>query len=385
MLTLHNARIIMPTQIIDCGTVVAAGDGRIAYVGSECGAPPSHDEVLDLEGRIVAPGFLDTHTHGGGGVAFGASHDAAGELSAYSQWAVRSGITGFLCTLAAPDVKALLQTVHSFASALDAGTPGAQALGIHLEGPFLNPDRRGAFPRSWLRPPSLEEADALIRTGRGWIRMVTIAPELPGAMEVAERFRRAGIVVALGHTDADYDTATSALRGPFTHVTHTFNAMRGFHHRDPGALGAILASKHITAEVIADGVHVDPAAMRVLVRCLGSDKIVLVTDGTPWAGLPDGEYEWLNERMVLRDGRATLPDGTLAGSVATMDACVRNAVLLGEVRLPEAIQMATLNPARVLGMDARLGHLAAGTDANLVVLDAENHVVRTIIRGRLQP
>jgi N-acetylglucosamine-6-phosphate deacetylase len=212
--------------------------------------------------------------------------------------------------------------------------------------------------------------------------MVTLAPELPGAMEAAARFHNAGVVVALGHTNADCETASEALRGPFPHVTHTFNVMRGFHHREPGAAGAVLASDAITAELIADGIHVHPAAMKTLVRCLGMERVVLVTDAMPWAGLSDGEYEWLGARVVLRDGRATLSDGQLAGSTVTMDACIRNAVRLAGVPLPEAVRMATLNPARILGLDARLGRLAAGMDANLVVLDAQNRIVETIVRGK---
>ena len=380
--TLCNACLIKPTETIDRGTVVISDNGTIAYAGPADGAPDAHGECVNLEGFTLAPGFLDIHTHGGGGIAFGASGDAAGELHAYSAWAARSGVTGFLCSLAAPDADTLLQTVRSFADALDAGTPAAEALGIHLEGPFLNPAMRGAIPQSWLRLPNDREVDALIHAGRGWIRMTTLAPELPGAMDAAARFHNAGVVVALGHTNADCETASEALRGPFAHVTHAFNAMRGFHHREPGALGAVLASDSLTAELVADGVHVHSAAMKTLVRCLGMERVVLVTDAMPWAGLSDGKYEWLGARVVLRDGRATLSDGQLAGSTVTMDACIRNAARLAEILLPEAISMATLNPARVLGLDARLGRLAVGMDANLIVLDAENQVVRTIVRGR---
>jgi N-acetylglucosamine-6-phosphate deacetylase len=384
-LALCNACLIKPTETIDHGAVVVSDDGRIAYAGPSDGAPAVRGERVDMEGFTVAPGFVDIHTHGGGGIAFGASGDAAGELHAYSAWAARSGVTGFLCSLAAPDADTLLRTVRAFADALDAGTPGAAALGIHLEGPFLNPARRGAIPASWLRPPDHREADALIRAGRGWIRMVTLAPELPGAMEAAARFRNAGVVVGLGHTDADCRTASEALRGPFAYVTHAFNAMRGFHHREPGAAGAVLASDAITAELIADGVHVHPAAITTLLRCLGAERVVLVTDAMPWAGLSDGDHEWLGQTVRVREGRAMLPNGGLAGSVATLDACVRNAVRLAGVPLPEAIRMATLNPARVLGLDARLGRLAPGMDANLVVLDAQNRIVETIVRGKREP
>ncbi|GAB4401136.1 MAG: N-acetylglucosamine-6-phosphate deacetylase [Anaerolineales bacterium] len=382
-LLLHNATLITPTAQVDDGAVLISDDGRIAYAGPASDAPRFRGERMDVQGCIVAPGFTDIHTHGGNGIAFGESGDAAGELRAYAEWVVRHGVTGFLCSLAAPNADALRQTVRAFADALAQGTSGAEALGLYLEGPFLNPARRGAIPSPWLRNPNLDEVDDLIRAGRGWIRMVTLAPELPGAAEAAARFRQAGAVVAMGHTDADCETAAAALRGPFSHVTHAFNAMRGFHHREPGALGAVLASDGATAELIADGVHVHPAAMRVLLRCLGAERIVLVTDASPGAGLPDGSYRWLEQTVRVQHGRATLPDGGLAGSVATLDQCVRNAATLIGIPLADAIRMATLNPARVLGLHDRTGQLSPGLAANLVVLDGAGNVVATFVQGRL--
>lgn len=381
-LTLYNARLITPAAIVARGAILVSDDGRIAYAGPSEGAPHLLGESLNLEGLTIAPGFLDVHTHGGGGVGFGTSGDAAKELRAYSQWASASGVTGFLCSLAAADADALLATVRAYADALGTELPGAQALGIHLEGPFLNPVRKGAFPTSWLRVPSVEEAKRLLRAGGGRIRVVTIAPELPGALTIAEVFQKARVLVAMGHTDADYPTADAALRGPFAHVTHAFNVMRGVHHREPGALGAVLASDTITAELIADGIHVHPAAMRIILRCLGRDRVILVTDSSPWVGMPDGDYDWLGRRVRMSRDRATLPDGTLAGSTATMDACVRNAAAMAGIPLAQAIRMATLNPARALGLDRRIGRIARGMDANFVALDADGRVVMTFVRGR---
>ncbi|MBC7257668.1 MAG: N-acetylglucosamine-6-phosphate deacetylase [Chloroflexi bacterium] len=380
-LLLCNATLLTPAAQVDRGALLVSDEGRIAYAGPAERAPDVGGGSLNLEGYTLAPGFIDIHTHGGNGIAFGGTGDATGELRAYSEWAAGHGVTAFLCSLAAPNADALLRLVRAYADALDTDLPGAQALGIHLEGPFLNPDRCGAFPRSWLRLPTPHDVDTLIRAGRGWIRMVTLAPELPGATDATARFREAGAVVAMGHTDADCDAAAAALRGPFTHVTHAFNAMRGFHHRDPGALGAVLASDHATAELIADGVHVHPAAMRVLLRCLGPERVVLITDASPWAGQPDGTHEWLGQTVDVRGGRATLPDGGLAGSTATLDRCVRNAVALAGASMADAVRMATLNPARALGVDGRMGQLSVGSDGNLVVLGADGEVAITFVRG----
>lgn len=381
-LTLRNTRLITPTTVVDRGTIMVSQDGRIAYAGPTEGAPNDCGKSLDLEALTIVPGFIDIHTHGGAGVAFGAGSDARGELCAYSRWAAGHGVTAFLCSLAATDADALLATVRAYADALDTELPGAQALGIHLEGPFLNPARKGTFPASWLRAPTIEEAERLLRAGGGWIRVVTLAPELPGALAVAAVFRKARVVVAMGHTDADYRTAAEALSGSFSHVTHAYNAIRGLHPREPGALGAVLASGRASAELIADGVHVHPAAMRIILRCLGRNRVTLVTDAVPWAGLPDGDYEWLGQRVHVNGDRATLPDGTLAGSTTTMDACVRNAAAMAGIPLAQAIRMATLNPARALGVDGRMGRLSVGSDANLAVLDANGHVAMTFVRGK---
>jgi len=382
--TLNNARIFTPTEIIEQGTVVISDDGRIAYVGPMEEGLRASGLLYDIRGRIVAPGFVDIHVHGGHGITFGNLERLAQELRAYSLWIAGHGVTGFLCTLSSPDQESLLRMVAGYADLLTAGgMPGAVPLGLHLEGPYLSKEKPGAFNPMWLRDPSPEEATALLDAGGGWIRQMTLAPELPHAREVAALLRRAGVVASLGHTNTDYDTASSALQSDFTHVTHTCNAMRGFHHREPGALGAILASDAVTAELIADTIHVHPGAMKVLVRCLGSDRVVLITDAMAGAGLGDGQYGLVGHSVTVKDGRATLPDGTLAGSTAILDDCVRNMHQKVGVPLAEAVKMASLNPARAMGLDASVGSIAVGQEANLVVMDEKVNVHATLVKGRL--
>jgi N-acetylglucosamine-6-phosphate deacetylase len=380
---LYYATVFTPTEVIKRGAVVISDDGRIAYVGPMENAPRTDGLRLDLRGRIVVPGFIDVHVHGGNGITFGESDQIAGDLAAYSKWVASAGVTGFLCSISAPQAEALVRMVRAYADALDAGTPGAEALGLHLEGPFLSKEKKGAFNPAWLRQPAMEEAEAVLQAGRGWIRQMTLAPELPGAQEVAALFRAAGVVVSMGHTNADYELASAALRGNFTHVTHTFNAQRGFQHREPGVFGAILASDEVTAELIADTVHVHPGAMKMLIRCLGADRVVLITDAMAGAGLPDGTYELVGHTVIVKEGRATLPDGTLAGSTATLNQCVRNVHQTVGVPLLEAVKMASLNPARAMGFADRLGSIAVGKDASLAVIDEQANVYLTLVKGRI--
>jgi N-acetylglucosamine-6-phosphate deacetylase len=330
----------------------------------------------------VIPGLIDCHTHGGIGVTFG-SGDASDVLNRYSTWAASGGVTGFLCSLLAPDINTLIELVKAYVEVMQGPLPGAEALGIHLEGPFLNPERKGAFTPSWLRSPAVEEARAVLEAGQGWIRQATLAPELPGAEEVAVLFRKAGVVVALGHSNADYETARRALGGNFSHVTHTYNAQSGFDRRRPGVVGAVLSSDRVTAELIADTLHVHPAAMKVLVRCLGKDRVVLITDAMAGAGLPDGDYQLIGVSIRVQDGKATLPDGTLAGSTATLIQCVCNLSREAGIPLVQAVRMASLNPARLLGLSRRLGRLAPGKDANLSVIDLDGNVFMTMVKGKI--
>ncbi len=383
MLTIENATLVTPAEVI-CGGVLGVGDdGRIAHIGPAANAPRATGERYDATGMTVAPGLIDIHVHGGHGVAFGIVETLARDLSAYSAWVASTGVTGFLCSVAAPDQATLVRMVAAYADILDAGGfPGAEPLGLHLEGPFLNPSKRGAFSAAWLRGPSLTEVQAMLKAGRGWIRQVTLSPELPEALPVAAMLRQAGVVAALGHSEAGYDAASAALRGDFTHVTHTFNAQRGLHHREPGVVGAVLASDRVTAELIADGIHAHPGAMKVLLRCLGADRVVLISDAMQAAGLGDGVFSLVGQTVTVRNGEAQLADGTIAGSTATMNRCVRMMHRTVGASLPDAVKMGSLNPARAMGLADSAGSLAVGRPASLVVLDDDFAVTLALVRGR---
>lgn len=337
-----------------------------------------------FEGGIALPGFIDVHVHGGQGISFGIGQ-LREDLEKYSAWAATNGVTGFLLSITGPDRDYISGTIIAYAEILDQvkNWPGAIPLGMHLEGPFLNKEKHGAFNPEWIRNPDLEEMKHYIEIGDGWIKHVSMAPELDHAQEVAAFLVENGIKVSLGHSNTDYETARTALENNFSHVTHTFNAQSGLHHRSPGVVGAVLSSDDITAELIGDTHHVHPAAMQIMVRCLGSDRVVLITDAMAGAGLPDGEYELLNQKVTVKAGKATLPDGTIGGSTATMISAVHTLVNNVGVSLHDAVCMATFNPAKLIGLDDRIGSIEEGKEGNLVILDEKMKVKKTFVRGNL--
>jgi len=381
---LEAKELYTPTACLKDACVITDGNGRIDYVGPKAAAPAVEGvQKIQAPGLRLAPGFVDIHVHGGHGIAFGVGDKLAEDLQAYSEWVLESGVTAFVASISAPSGQEAHDLLTKLVPVLEKGTRGARVLGLHMEGPFLNVEKKGAFNPSWLRMPSLDEAKDYIRIAGSWIKQISMAPELPNALEVAREFRKAGITVAMGHTNTDYDTARAALMGDFTHVTHIFNAQSDFNHRAPGVMGAILASDEITGELIADGIHVHPGAMKVLLRCLGTKRVTLITDAIPGAGLPNGDYNLIGQVIHVQDGRAFLGNGTLAGSAAVLNRCVRNAVDLAGASVQEAIRMATVNPARVIGLDRQYGLIAAGRPADLILLDDAFEVQMAMVGGEV--
>jgi N-acetylglucosamine-6-phosphate deacetylase len=366
--------------------VVVIEDGLITAVGTraEITVPPSAKR-LELQDSTLIPGFVDVHVHGAGG------HDvmeATPEgLAAVAAVLARGGTTSFVATTvtSAPDAlcksaEGIARYIRAQSSSATNSNPHAEILGIHFEGPFISIERRGVHPEQWIAAPSLPLFDRMRSAAAGTTRILTLAPELPGALELIDAARKAGIVVSLGHTDATYEQAMEAIRHGAHHAAHVFNAMRPFSHRDSGVIGAVLTSPEIIAELIADGVHVDSTAMQLLLKAKGSGGVVLVSDGTSATGMPDGKYRLGNFDVQVTGGVVRNADGKLAGSALTLDRALRNAVGLG-VAIDEAVRMLTLYPARVLGIESRKGILAPGADADLVFLDKDLKITRVISRG----
>jgi len=344
----------------------------ITWVGR--GEPPQRpdEEVVAGLGEVIAPGFIDLQVNGYAGHDAAAGADA---IAALSEALPATGVTAFLPTLISAPVEVGAEFAASVGAAAEA--TGARVLGAHIEGPFLNPSFRGAHLRSHLADPTPENVDVILAARP---RLVTIAPELPGALAAVERLHGAGVVVAAGHTGADFEQGRKAIAAGVRFATHIYNAMPSVHHRRPGIALALLLDPLVTTGLIADGEHVHPAVCEELLRIKGGSRIALTTDQTSAAGAPPGAYA-LSGRPVVSDGRVVrLQDGTLAGSAAAMPDLVRLIARLPGMTVVRAISLASAVPARVLG-ESRLGRISEGSCADLVILDADLHVRLTMIRG----
>lgn len=358
---------------VEAGLVVAVGGGT-----PPCPLDPSRGDV-DLRAATVVPGFVDIHSHGGGSGAF---TDATPEST---QAAVdlhrRHGTTSLIASTVAAHPDALLHQVGVLGEQVQDGL----IAGIHLEGPWLSPNRLGAHELAALRDPDAAEIDRVFDAARGGIRMVTIAPELPGALDAIHHFVDRGAVAAVGHTDATYATVASAIEAGARVATHLFNAMRPIHHREPGPAVALMEDPRVTVELILDGSHLDPALYRFVMGAVGPDRVALVTDAMAAAGMADGEYSLGSLSVEVAEGVARVAGtDTIAGSTAAMDQVFRNAVrhsgLSRSEALAVAVRQTSVNPAKALGLP-QVG-LAKGGVADLVVLDDALHVQRVLHRGR---
>jgi N-acetylglucosamine-6-phosphate deacetylase len=379
---LHVGSAFTPTsELRDVGILIR--DGVIESIGPRSSLSlPAGAEEINATDKIASPGFIDVHIHGAGG------HDVMegteGALRAISSTIGRHGTTAFLATTVTADPNAICKSsegiVHYITRQHSSSQPGAEVLGIHFEGPFINPARRGVHPPEWIRLPSAELLQKFIGAAQGNALLLTIAPELLGATPCIDAARNAGVVVSMGHTDATYEQARAALTRGVHHATHMYNAMRPFSHRDAGVIGAVLTSPEISAELIADGVHVDETAMRLLLQAKGAGGVILISDGLSATGMPDGKYVLGGFEVTVSGGVCRNSEGTLAGSTLTLDRALRNIVKLG-ASVGDALRMLTYNPAKLLGIEHKKGVLHANADADVVLLNEALEVTQVFTRG----
>jgi N-acetylglucosamine-6-phosphate deacetylase len=372
------------TRLVDATLDQATGDITVEGAYIETIGQPAEEpgRLLDASGTIVVPGFIDVHTHGGGGFELHTLDER--EIRSYARWVVSTGVTSFLAAVVGTPGALPLEQLSAVERAVEDGGMGAEVLGIHLEGPYISVKRRGAHPLAWLRQPDPAETEQLLQQARGHLRLITIAPELPGAHAMIRRMVEAGVTVSIGHTDATYEQAEEGIALGATHATHCFNAMRPLLHREPGPLAAIAKAPQVQGELIADGVHVHPEVMRLLVSMLGPQRTVVVTDALAAAGLETGStFQFAGQTAQVICGAAHLENGTLTGSVLTMHQALCNMLSMTHVSLSEAVGMLTLNPARSASVAGRKGRLQPGYDADLLILDTSLKLQATICQGRL--
>ena len=382
-LRIARCRLITPFQDLPEGELVLEGD-RILYAGAR--QDHASEAVLDAEGRLAVPGLIDLHLQGAGGSdVLDGTQEA---MRTIARTCARHGVTGFLATTVyrpGGDNRHLPVAAASCRSAAGAAAAedGADVLGLHLEGPFIAPEKRGMIQPDCVGPVREQTLTELLRLCGGALRMLTIAPELPGALEMIRRLSSQGIVASFGHSAADYVQTAAGLKAGIRHATHLFNAMAPLHHREPGPLPALLEWREVSLQVISDGVHLHPAILRLLAGLVGAERVVLITDGLQALGLEDGSYTYNRQPIVVSGGTARSPDGTLVGTSLGMNRLIQRYHGFAGCPLAQAVRAATFNPACVLGIQRRTGSLESGKSADLALLNPDFTVWKTWKRGRL--
>jgi N-acetylglucosamine-6-phosphate deacetylase len=368
-------------EIPDAGILIR--DGVIEAIGPREGMSlPENAQEMVAAQQTAIPGFVDVHIHGAAG------HDVMEgtpeALGAVASMVARHGTTSFVATTVTASPEDTCKSVEGIARFIavqhETDQPRAEILGIHYEGPFISAARRGVHPKEWIQLPSAPLLEKFLHAASGNARILTIAPELLGAIPCIEAAHKAGVVVAMGHTDATYEQARAGMAHGAHHAVHVYNAMRPFSHRDSGVIGAVLTSPEVTAELIADGVHVEEAAMRILLQAKGPGCVILVSDGISATGMPDGTYRLGKFEVTVSGGVCRNAEGNLAGSTLTLDRALRNIVALG-IPLHDALRMLTVNPATLLGIEFKKGALRVGADADIVLLDETLRVTNVWTRG----
>jgi N-acetylglucosamine-6-phosphate deacetylase len=371
---LTPTRKFVPGRVlIDGGSIVEAGAAANISI-------PSGAESVDASQLVVTPGFIEPHIHGCGGVdVMDGTYES---LNAMSRILARHGTTSFLATTVSSPLETLSMALEKLGGLMAMSFDGAQPFGIHLEGPFINADKRGTHKTENVLPPYLSLLSNWIGLANNSLRLITIAPELPGADALARFAKDAGVAVAMGHSNATFEEASSGIDLGICYAVHTFNAMRAFSHRDPGIVGAVLTDDRVLAEIIADGIHVDPSVVHLFARAKGRERVLLVTDAISAMDMPDGAYVLGTDTVNVVNGVCRDAEGRLAGSTLTQEVALRNFARWTGWSVEDAVLGLTLNPARALKLE-RKGMLEPGADADIVIMDTTFRIMKTFVKGKL--
>ncbi|GEK00229.1 N-acetylglucosamine-6-phosphate deacetylase [Streptomyces sp. 1-11] len=357
--------MVLPTEVVDDGRVVVEGTRITAAGPADAVSAPAGAEVIDVSGHWLVPGFVDIHNHGGGGASFSGT---AEEILTAVRTHRRHGTTTLVASTVTDEMDLLVRQAGLLSELAEQG----DIAGIHFEGPFISPCRKGAHSEELLRDPDPGEVRKLIDAGRGRARMVTLATELPGGIDSVRLLAEHGVIAAVGHTDATYEQTVAAVDAGATVATHLFNAMPPLGHRAPGPIAALLEDERVTVELINDGTHLHPAALELAFRHAGAGRVAFITDAMDAAGIGDGRYMLGPLEVEVSEGVARLVHGgSIAGSTLTLDRAFKRAVTVDGLPVPDAVTALSANPARLLGMSDHIGSLEPGKDADLVLLDAD--------------
>ncbi len=368
----RNAKLVTETSLIEGDMLIK--DGKIIEIGENL----KGNNPVDLDGKYIVPGFIDMHIHGGAG--YDVMDGTVEAVDSISNFLGQHGVTSYLPTMLTQSKEDLLKALKVIKELQGQERGGAVVLGTHMEGPYFNMEFKGAQNPEYIREGQIEELKEFLNVGKDVVKMMSLAPER-NSLEVVKFLVENGVIVSMGHTAATNDQVKEAVSVGLSHGTHTFNGMKGLHHREPGALGAIMHIDDIYAELILDAVHVHPDSAKILYKCKGADKLVLVSDSIMAAGLDDGKYSIGGLDLFVKNREARLENGTLAGSTLTMDVAFKNAINLLGVSIVEAVKISSTNQAKELKLDTK-GKIKVGYDADLVILSNDYSVENVYINGK---
>lgn len=385
---IKNVKVITPYEILN-KHAVSIYDGKIKNIGHENDFyEKDFERIIDAGGKYLSPGFIDIHNHGNFGYD---TMDATFEaMDSISRFHIKNGVTGFLATTMTSSLNKIKKAIKNVVDYIEfqskedqSKKQKAQVLGVYLEGPYFSQEKKGAQNPKHLRNPDVKELEEFLDISKKNIKIVSLAPELPGALEVIRYLKSKGVVVSVGHSNAVFSEVKDGIDKGITLATHLYNGMRGFSHREPAVVGAVLTDERVFCEMICDGIHLHKAAMDIAVQMKGKDKIVLISDAMMAAGLEDGEYQLGGQKVFVKNGEARMSDGGLAGSTLTLNKAVYNMVNIVNIPLQDAVRMASLNPAKVIGIDDRKGSIEIGKDADLIIFDGDINISTVIVMGNV--
>jgi len=379
-LLIRNAKVITPYEILDNKNVIVK-DGKIAEITSDELSPDGFLEVIDAKSNYLSPGFIDIHNHGNSGYDFmDANFEAFDEISKFH---LKNGVTSYLLTTITSKHQDLIDALNAGSEYIESNMRYSNMVGIYLEGPYFSKEKKGAQPERYLKNPTIEEIDDFIKASRNHLTVVSIAPEMGNSLNSIRYLKEKGIKVAMGHTNSTYDIAKKAIDSGASIATHLYNGMRSFSHREPGIIGASLTDERVRCEIIADMIHIHKAAIKLAIDIKGYDSIVLISDAMMAAGKSDGEYTLGGQDVTVKEGKAMLKDGTIAGSTLTLDKAVYNLVNHLGIKLNDAVRMATLSSAKAIGIDDKKGSIEIGKDADMIIFDDKLNILNTIVNGEV--